>query len=135
MQFERDSFYEVPQVICTTDNIRVWDARGATNCDCPPMSVVWIVRCLPLSRSKDCRNVSIYYGSVYCDTLDIIQKSEQAEIYETKAWQTYSDADAISHDRGGVRESSANTVRTPPHFLSRRTTAVTKYNPPNNYHD
>jgi len=42
------------------------------------MSVVGIVRCLPLGRSKDCCRVSINYRSVYGDTLDIVQNNEQA---------------------------------------------------------
>jgi hypothetical protein len=73
MQFERDSFYEVSQVVCTTDTIRVWRTRGAADRDCPAMSVVGVVRCLPFSRSKDYCSVSINDRSVYCNTLDVAE--------------------------------------------------------------
>ena len=76
MQFERDSFYEVSQVICTTDIIRVRCTRGAADRDCPAMSVVGVVRCLSFSRSKDYCSVSINYRSVYCNTLDVVQNNE-----------------------------------------------------------
>jgi hypothetical protein len=57
---------------------------------------------------------------MYCDTLDITQNSEQAEIYETKAWQTYSDTDAISHDQrtgsGEFGKYRSDSATLPPAF-------------------
>jgi len=88
MQFERDSFYEVSHVVCTTNNIRVWCARSAANCDCPPMSMIGIVRCLPFSRSKDCCSVSINDRSVYCNTLEVVENNEQVLVvkWDAKVW-------------------------------------------------
>ena len=68
VQLERHPFDEIAQVICTTDNVRVWRRRRAPHGDSPTVSVV-CGHGLALFVGQDSGGISIYYRTVYRHSL------------------------------------------------------------------
>lgn len=70
MQFERNPFDEITQIVCTTYLVRIWWRSRTADSDCPPMCVLWWSCSFALLRGQNYSGISIDNWSMYCSSLE-----------------------------------------------------------------